>query len=144
MTDTPDELSEDLLSTQAIFKLATIAEQRGAPLSFFQQLGSFYNELYEGNDYDLDIGIYRPDGDPPVPPEPEQFQVMSQGMPVFTIMHGGNGLEEAQVDEAVEETYFRLIIESAYFDAMIPDERELFLIGLMQEMLTWLGDRHQF
>lgn len=131
MTDAP-------IDTQVMFKLAQKAADRGYDTDFFERLKQLYHDLDEHHDWDLDIDIG--------PPDAEVVEIMTPGddKPVFTMMFNGNGLEAAQPDEAVEETYFRLIIESGFFDNLDPNERELFLIGLMQEMLTWLGDRHNY
>lgn len=64
-------------------------------------------------------------------------------LPHFTpIYNNTSGLEGAREDEAVEETYFRLIIESPTFQWIAEnDDPELFLLGLMQECITWMSTR---
>lgn len=65
--------------------------------------------------------------------------------PAFTPMHNNTtALEAAQEDEAVEETYFRLIIESPTFDIMDPRDREMFLLELAQQCITWVQDRENY
>jgi len=55
-----------------------------------------------------------------------------------------NGIEGANEDEAVEDTYFRLIIESPFFDDLDPDDRELFLTEIARRCLDWVLDRKNF
>lgn len=69
---------------------------------------------------------------------------LPRGHTPFAPMFNGNGLEEANEDESVEETYFRLIIESPYFDAMDSENREMFLLSLAQECISWVQDRNVF
>ena len=65
--------------------------------------------------------------------------------PIFTPMHNNTfALEASQPDESVEETYFRLIIESPTFDALDPPDREQFLLTLAQQCIAWVQDRENY
>lgn len=59
-------------------------------------------------------------------------------LPDFSSITGG------LPDESVEETYFRLIIESAYFDGLDPNEREALLLELAQQCITWVQDKENY
>lgn len=63
----------------------------------------------------------------------------------FTPVHNNTAaLEAAEPDECIEETYFRLIIESPTFDAMNSEDREMFLLELAQNCVTWVQQRRDY
>lgn len=62
-------------------------------------------------------------------------------LPKFPMMFNGNGIQGADEDECVEDTYFRLIIESEFFDTLEPDDRELFLLAIAQSCIDWVLQR---
>lgn len=63
----------------------------------------------------------------------------------FTPIHNNaSGLEGALEDEGVEDTYFRLIIESLTFDSMNHDERETLLLEIANRCTAWVLDRHNY
>jgi hypothetical protein len=67
------------------------------------------------------------------------------GLPDFTPIHNNSsGFEAAQVDESIEETCFRLIVESTVFDNLTPDEREMFLADIALYCIAWIRDRKNF
>jgi hypothetical protein len=67
-------------------------------------------------------------------------------MTEFTPLHNSSfsGIEGGDPDEAVEDTYFRLIIESPLFKQLEPDEQEIFLITLAQNCLQWVMERKDY
>lgn len=62
----------------------------------------------------------------------------------FPVHFNGNGLQDSQPDETVEDTYFRLIIESPLFDGWDSTEREMFLLELAQNCISWVQDRNNY
>jgi hypothetical protein len=65
--------------------------------------------------------------------------------PDFTPLHNSfAGIEGANEDETVEDTYFRLIIESPFFDDLDPEDRELFLLTIAQSCIQWTLDRKDY
>lgn len=62
----------------------------------------------------------------------------------FPMHFNGNGLLAAQPDEAVEETYVRLILESPYFTEMPEYEQETFMLGIAQECIQWVQKRKDY
>jgi len=75
----------------------------------------------------------------------EEIHTRTMSMPMFTPIHNNDsGFEAAEVDESIEETCFRLIIESPVFDCMNPREREMFLIEIAQLCITWVQDRENY
>lgn len=67
--------------------------------------------------------------------------IPDDSLPKFTPLINLAGLEAAHEDECVEDTYFRLIIESEFFDTLDPDDRELFLLAIAQSCIQWVLDR---
>ena len=59
-------------------------------------------------------------------------------LPDFTPLTGDD------MDEAVEDAYFRLIIESPFFDDLEPEDRELFLLTIAQSCIQWTLDRKDY
>lgn len=53
----------------------------------------------------------------------------------FTPIHGGNGIEAAREDEAVEETYIRLIRNTSFVRVMNETDQELFMLSIASEIL---------
>ncbi len=63
----------------------------------------------------------------------------------LTKLHGSfAGIEAGNVDEAVEDTYFRLMIESPFFDNLDSEDRELFLLTIAQSCIQWTLDRKDY
>lgn len=64
-------------------------------------------------------------------------------LPKFPMMFNGNGIQGADEDECVEDTYFRLIIESEFFHTMDddPEDQELFMLLLGQACIDWVVRR---
>lgn len=56
----------------------------------------------------------------------------------------GAGLEGANEDECIEDTYSRLIIESPFFKQLDPDEQEGFLLYLAQGCIQWVMERKDY
>lgn len=52
--------------------------------------------------------------------------------------------EGGNVDEAIEDTYFRLIIESSFFDHLNSEDREIFLLTIAQSCIQWTLDRKDY
>lgn len=72
----------------------------------------------------------------------ELRQQLQEVYPFYSVHLNQSGLERAKEDEAVEETYFRLITESPTFEWILEnDDPELFMLGLMQECLSWIANR---
>lgn len=72
----------------------------------------------------------------------EQQELIAQLYPFHPIHLNTSGLERADCDEAVEETYVRLIIESATFQWTLEnDDAELMMLGIAQECLGWIASR---
>ena len=62
--------------------------------------------------------------------------------PFHAIHNNESGLERADCDEAVEETYVRLILESPTFQWTLEhDDAELMMLGIAQECLGWIASR---
>jgi hypothetical protein len=55
-----------------------------------------------------------------------------------------SGIEGGDPDEAVEDTYFRLIIESPFFKQLDPDDQEGFLLYLAQACIQWVQERKDY
>jgi hypothetical protein len=55
--------------------------------------------------------------------------------PNFTPMFNGNGLEAAEEDEGVEDTYIRLIMNTSFIYDMEDEDRESFMLSLAQQII---------
>jgi hypothetical protein len=63
--------------------------------------------------------------------------------PFHPIHNNESGLERADCDESVEETYFRLIIESPVFEWIkANDDPAMFLLELAQQCISWVQEQH--
>ena len=78
-------------------------------------------------------------------PHEQYYDEDRRRWPEFTPIHqNDSGLEAANEDESVEETYFRLILESVTFDRMNSQDKEMFLLEIAAQCIHWVQNRHDY
>lgn len=55
-----------------------------------------------------------------------------------------NNIKPDNPDETVEEAFFRSMIETEFFDKLDPEDRELFLLEIASQCISWVMARRDY